>query len=519
MSTVTHKFDSEEIKGKGHDELRILLTNKNGSYLSIPSAKRSRYDGYFWRDGKTYRIVEDIKVLQAAAPKNIVNSFTESTREFSTYSEMFFMPRNKNGFHYRLDRKKGITLDFDIRESYDNRVWGRSYDLKETEGVQILNFSKKNDKREPQGEEFEISVAIKSDGDASQIKEWVNKHYETDARRNSEPAERHVYRAFEINASRFALGIGRNEEDAIKNANEIFGNYEKSRAEQEEETKSMLGWRLDDENINMAFRCAIASLDSLRTGEGILAGLPWFFQIWGRDEAISLKALMLQKEYAYSRKILESMLEFRDKSGRLKKILLGGESKIGSADATGWAIQRFADLLELLERDRQLQLYFTKSETEKLVAVFEGIIDEVTKNKAREGLVTNDALETWMDAKYQEDTREGIRIEIQALQITCYKALYKLTNKKFYSALAENGIKNVRKKLFNGRYLNDGADDGTIRPNIFIAYYLVPELLERNDWSSTFDYALRALWNGWGGLSTIDKSSTLYCSESTGQDT
>ena len=519
MSTVTHKFDSEEIKGKGHDELRVLLTNRNGSYLSIPSTKRSKYDGFFWRHRKTYRIVEDIKVLQAAAPRNIVNEFSEIKREFSSYSETFFVPRNKNGFHYLLDNKKAITLDFDIKESYDNRVWGQNYELKETNSMQILNFSKKNDSREPKGDEFEISIAVKSDGKAIPIKEWVNKHYETDAKRKSEPTERHVYRAFEINAKRFALGIGENEEDAIKNANEIFDNYEKLRAQHEEETKSMLGWRLDDENISMAFRCAIASLDSLRTDEGILAGLPWFFQIWGRDEAISLKALMLQKEYAYSKKILESMLEFKDSFGRLKNILLRGESEIGSADATGWVIQRFSDLLLLLEKDGQLQLYFTKSEIEKLVSILEGIIDEVTKNKAREGLVTNAALETWMDTKYEEDTRGGIRIEIQALQIACYKALFRLTNKKFYSALAENGIKNVRKKLFNGSYLNDGVDDKTIRPNIFIAYYLVPELLERSDWSSTFDNALKALWNGWGGLSTIDKSSTLYCSESSGQDT
>ena len=519
MSTVTHTFEGEEASGESNDDLRFLLTNRNGSFLCLSAGKKSRYDGYFWRDDKTYRIVEDIKVLQAAVPKHLTNSFTEITRDFSSFSETFFMPRHKNGFHYSVNHKKNITLDLDIRESYDNRIWGRNYEAKETDGVSIINFVKKNDPREPSGDEFALSLAAISDGKATPIREWVHKVYETDAHRKSEPTERYAYRAFEISASRFALGVGRTEEEAIKNATEIFDNYEQLRKIQEEENKSMLGWHLDNEKIGMAFRCAIASLDSLRTNEGILAGLPWFFQVWGRDQAISLKALMLQKEYAYSRLLLESMLPHRDRFGRLKNILSGGESETGSADATGWVIQRLSDLLELLERDRQLRLYFTKKEVEMLVTSFESIIDEVTKDKAREGLVVNDALETWMDTYYAGDVREGVRIEIQALQIACYKALYSLTNKKFYSALAENAIKNVRKKLFNGHYLNDGLDDETIRPNVFIAYYLVPELLDSAEWAMTFDYALKALWNSWGGLATIDKSHKLYCDESTGQDT
>lgn len=517
MSKVTHSFEGEEITEQGHDDLRALLTNRNGSYLSISSAAKSRYDGFFWKKDRMFRIIDEIKVLQAATPKKITNNFSSISREFGSFSESFFVPKHKDGFFYEINHKKTITFDFDVRESYDNRIWGMNYEIALSEGNALITFTKKNDEREPKGNEFTLYVSLKSDGDVKLIKDWVKKGYESDKKRNSEPHERHVFRALEVHATKVAVGVGLNEEAAIDSANDIFDNHNEMKIELEKDLKEILGWNLDDQKVNMAFKCAISSLDSLRTDEGILAGLPWFFQIWSRDQAISLKALMLQKEYAYSRKLIEKMLDSRDNKGRISNIISGGA--LNSADATGWVVQRLWDLTELLDKDGQLRLYFTKNEIEQIVSKVEGIIDEVTKNFAREGLVQNDALETWMDTKFANDVRAGARIEIQALQIACYKFLLKMTGKKFYAALADNAIKNIRKRLFNERFLLDGADDETIRPNIFIAYYAAPEILDRSEWGMAFDYALRALWDYWGGLATIDKSNKLFCNESTGQDT
>ena len=78
-------------------------------------------------------------------------------------------------------------------------------------------------------------------------------------------------------------------------------------------------------------------------------------------------------------------------------------------------------------------------------------------------------------------------------------------------------------------YLNDGYDcpmDSVIRPNIFLAYYIYPELLTSKEWVEVFDNALPKLWCDWdmgegvegGGLSTIDKTHPLYQPYYTGID-
>jgi len=54
--------------------------------------------------------------------------------------------------------------------------------------------------------------------------------------------------------------------------------------------------------------------------------------------------------------------------------------------------------------------------------------------------------------------------------------------------------------------------------NIFLAAYLCPNLLNRKEWESVFDNAIKALWLEWGGFSTIDRASKLYFSSYTGED-
>ena len=64
----------------------------------------------------------------------------------------------------------------------------------------------------------------------------------------------------------------------------------------------------------------------------------------------------------------------------------------------------------------------------------------------------------------------------------------------------------------------NGQTDYTQRPNVFLAYYIYPNLLKKTAWNKVFDNALRKLWLPWGGVATIDKDSHLFQGEYTGQD-
>ena len=90
--------------------------------------------------------------------------------------------------------------------------------------------------------------------------------------------------------------------------------------------------------------------------------------------------------------------------------------------------------------------------------------------------------------------------------------------KKTYSDLENKTKEKVRRVFWNGQFLKDGSDDSTIRPNIFIAYYIYPELLEEWEWKLCFENSLKALWLEWGGISSIDKKHPLFCNTHTGED-
>jgi glycogen debranching enzyme len=76
----------------------------------------------------------------------------------------------------------------------------------------------------------------------------------------------------------------------------------------------------------------------------------------------------------------------------------------------------------------------------------------------------------------------------------------------------------VKQVFFDGNILKDGKDASTIRPNIFLAYYLYPDLLSNEDWEKVFDNSFPKLWLDWGGITTIQKDSPLFCREYTGED-
>ena len=55
------------------------------------------------------------------------------------------------------------------------------------------------------------------------------------------------------------------------------------------------------------------------------------------------------------------------------------------------------------------------------------------KQHTKNGLTINSQQETWMDTKHTP--RSGFRIEIQALRLSAYNFLFKLTNEKIYQVL------------------------------------------------------------------------------------
>ncbi|MBI1935404.1 hypothetical protein HYS31_03105 [Candidatus Woesearchaeota archaeon] len=569
---LIHNLGILSVKKEEDGNAGFLLTNKKGSYCSFPGTQNSRYNGLFLFDEaamRMFKFIESIEVIGNETLTAFRNGFYFTERANNKVVESFFMPSGFNSLIYELSKDNEFNVILDCKESYDNRTFGRYYEIFEEDGCIIIKFTKKTDKREDKAEgqgEFSLHLAIKSDKMIYKKNDaWIERSYPLDAQRNSPPNLRYAYNALRMKGSKFVFSMARKKGDAVKECCYVFANLENIKAKEKENffgllmknsIRNVVSGSKPSNDVKIAYVCCANALNSLVVNSkkscGVLAGLPWFFQFWARDSLVSLKACSnIDREF--SEKLLFRFLQAVESDGRLQNFQASPkESRLGSADAAGWLFLRCNDAVERINRNKSIINSVKKSISSikengnaspriceyikkcnaavakredgyhrviyEIESSLERCLHGLLKYHAKDGFEVNTSNETWMDAGFGTDTRSGARIEIQAFRLNMYRLMFELTQNHKYKAL-ENVLKNkVRKEFWNGKMLADGLDDFTIRPNIFIAYYAYPELLSREEWEVCFENALKALWLDWGGLSTIDKSSPLYVELSTGED-
>ena len=269
---------------------------------------------------------------------------------------------------------------------------------------------------------------------------------------------------------------------------------------------------------NKKLERAAHSMDKLISDQGISAGYPWFFQVWSRDELISLKYLIDQEEFDSVKNIFSKY--FNDKYVEGFPAILP-DTGLPSADATGWLFVRFYDFVAATKHKNVFGDYFDELEAQEIV-VFLEVLHAQLRERMKDGLVYSSKNETWMDTSFNDEGREGFCIEIQALMLRASQILYEFTGRKEYQDIEKELKKHVKKKFFRkGNLIDhispDGTEKNTMRPNVFIANYVYPQLLSKSQWEKVFDSHLESLWLKWGGLSSIDVKSDLFISEHTGE--
>ncbi len=383
-----------------------------------------------------------------------------------------------------------------------------------------IKFSKRNEDKENNSEhngEFDIYIAAYSnDLEFKKSEKWEKFFYELDKERDTLPFERHVFDACSIRCKDVVFAFASEKKKAIKEAKYVWRNRKSLKKRKEKHiTKLIHRKQIGDDETAVAYQCSLNAIDSLKVNdEGISAGLPWFFQFWARDELISLKALMDMGQYAFAKKILFKNLNLIGPEGKIETRDI--DSHLKSADGSLWLFKRFEDFIDILEEKGLRKKYLSRSDMRKITEKLHLMISQWMKYHSEAGLITNGPMETWMDTNFGGDDRAGARIEMQALFLACLRLLRKLGKEESF----EKDLARITKKIFyDGKILADGAEDSTIRPNVFIAAYAYPELLNTGEWEKCFEKMLPKLWLSWGGLSSIDKSHQLYTSHDTGENT
>lgn len=218
-------------------------------------------------------------------------------------------------------------------------------------------------------------------------------------------------------------------------------------------------------------------------GKGIWAGLPWFKNNWGRDTFIALPGtLLVTGLFDDARDVILNFLRYQDRNpasptyGRVPNCVQSATDIIyNTADGTPWLIR---ELYEYLQYTGDLAL--AKKVYPQVKLAIEGAVEKFVD---REGFLTHDDADTWMDARIEGNlpwSARGNRAnDIQALWHNALLVGERLAGysndapsarrwRKIAGMLKanfRNRFWNERRQVLADRITADNRRDEKVRPN------------------------------------------------------
>lgn len=487
-----------------------LLTNRKGEYVSFGIDNNSNYDGmFFLLHGNMFKALANISPLFTVEDLEIGLGVKRSTKKYFQQ-----MTLTDEGLVVECDGKFLLTAD--CKKLYDESDQGRVYKINfdESGDIRLVNvhYSKYKD-GSLSSLDYEIHICIATTLRTTVKGDWKKVQYSYDDRRGTKSTP-WVYDVVTLEGEGvITVATAETMQDAKDRALDLFKNRKKM--------VQLTALERMPPTVPVQAQRVWHAFDALMTRNGIIAGLPWFFQYWSRDELTASGGLLFAKRYAQMIKIVDKWYGLVQHDGTLPAIY--PSHGLASSDAPGWLGKRTLDLLMKLS-DENL-LHQIPRETIEHWRDASGSMIEKCATRIRDGLVWSEANTTWMDTSFADDGRAGARIEIQALFLALCEAhaylctITKTQNK--HLGLQKAVQQGVHKLVQNGVLLDglhaDGRPDFTVRPNIFIAAYVAPKLFSKKEWKSFIDAILPRLWLSWGGLSSIATNDQNFHGTYTGE--
>lgn len=526
---------------KKEDKLfSYVLTNQIGdSIIQSFDPEVCKSFGFFKRDfskNSIIKIIDWFGVLGVTTKKVEVGEYTIK-REFSSpyyensqgtsedigYEKITISPNG--GFIFETTTKGEIILDLDIRYFDDFSKFGKNYNIYTEKGVLFIEFEKVNDSNEEVLKQF---IGIKTPNILfSTLEKWIEKKYWYDGSRGLNPNE-FIFRALSIS----------NNQDYKK----IHVGYGFSKLEVEEQLMIMDNFKhiidevekgIDEEGFGKSNTIIPISMQSQlaydvakrkmfdfvvpqnkdNKEKSILAGHPWFYQEWSRDEIFSLRAFLEIGETAIVKDKLFKLCELVNDNGELPRLFTN--SSLNSIDASILLVKRIEDFVFFEEEHgRYLELY--KSGIihyfyEISLKIFNGIMS--SKWDSNKELIRVEQGDWWRDTLHWIEY--PLALQVGMINVISTLAIFsKLTgeNSKCEEFLnfESHYREHVREEYYKDSILYDEPSSQVVTCDIFLAYYLYPDLCTQNEWEVIFDKALKHLYLNWGGISSLSKYDSRF---------
>ena len=475
---VIHSFKERRIDEHTGRDAAFLVTNKKGNYLSLGKKNFTHMQGLFFLDHdkwELYKAIDDIKLSQEASA--IKNNLFNSQRLYPDGAEESFNLFN-NSLVYSVKNYVGkISVDMDFREMFNFDDQGRIYSVTKEDDCIIIRYDKHSDNSLSQVVKTRF-MAIRGADDYELVGEWIKRSYSYDEKRKSR-SETYVFRAISIpvkHSLELVFSFADSKEQAKEHAGSIYENRQYLLNSYHKYVTHT--FTSHDIALDVAMKSLddmLISTDRKERSVGIIAGLPWFFQFWARDELISLKALMLQDKHYLVKSIIFKYLELIGPDGLIPSKYPHNPADVKSIDSVGWLFFRIKEYIKILESKKLMAEYLPEQELLAIKRALEHAIHGLSHSHASAGLIINNEQESWMDTRPAH--RRGACIEIQALflsMLSLHNKLAALTKtKQFFKQTEKDYLKVIRNAFFTGQMLHDSITEegpvNVIRPNAFLS--------------------------------------------------
>lgn len=383
-----------------------------------------------------------------------------------------------------------LKIWLDIRGTYMQPDANRNYIIEQNKSGYSIKYS------DPFLEK-DAFLEIKGDG-TEPISEawnhWQEQYSPRDEIRNSPPYHLYTMCLGQLTGQKFDFGYGISASEShktVKAANETVIHLDPQSLDVNQEDRG--------HDIEIAKSLVEKGLKWLKTNHGYYAGLPWFHQVWTRDELLTALGLSEKEQL----RMIERYLGADIRDGEMPTFIGSGTY---CADGLAWFC--------LLIREYGLDKLSEKSKNHLEILLQRILLQLHKKRISPLGLVYSGWNATWMDTI----GREGYCIDTQCGLSLALEMLHTLTKKEIFHREKVKLVGKIRQNYWTGTHLCDRLNDPTKRPNVFLTYLLQPDLLPKERWITCFETVLKACKNPWGGLSSIDREHTLFQPGSTGQD-
>lgn len=547
--------ETDEVK-----KLNFLLSNNKGDFLNLGvSENSSKFQGLNVLRKEDFVF---FKFLEAIVPKGLeveeveylgykVKRYFKSNFAIGETGDapcdVFYLGPT-GGVIYEIQNFDGeVFFDIDMRSFYDFKDEGRFYFVNETNGVVLVEYEKKDEKGDT---EYKLYFGIKAVNFLHEIiGEWQKREYFYSKQRGS-LSERYVYRLLSAKVDtdkKFIIGAGFSEEEVLKqiellefHQNELEGFESEMMRDVVKEGESVCMENIIkdgsvfekpvSQDVGVAYELSKNALykflkkDININGvrDGMYAGYPWFNQFWSRDELVGIRGFINLGEINFVKEKLMNYLDIIDEESGMVRRIVTQKDSLMSFDGCFWIAKRLGDLIFRLDEENLLGKVFSMEELEfaykKLNLVFNRLVKsswdfENELVKVKDG-------DSWMDTIHIDFPLD---IQVQFLEYSSFMAVLSSMLGKQEDATRFLDLENLMREKIRSAYFRNGhlyneAYQDKVTSNVFLAYYLYPDLFLQNDWEIIFDNTLNHLRTSWGGISSLSKKDSNYKENYTGEN-